>query len=147
MASPPRHRRARHGAGPARPLQWPTMSVRDNIALGAITRHDKAAMRRDTAAVLDIFPVLAERGSARAGDLSGGQQQMLAIARALMSRPSILLMDEPSHGLSPKLVEEMVAIIRRLNESGLAILLVEQNVGVAAALASVRMCCATARSR
>jgi len=116
---------------------WPTMSVRDNIALGAITRHDKAAIRRDTAAVLDIFPVLAERGSARAGDLSGGQQQMLAIARALMSRPSILLMDEPSHGLSPKLVEEMVAILRRLNESGLAILLVEQNVGVAAALASV----------
>jgi branched-chain amino acid transport system ATP-binding protein len=116
---------------------WPTMSVRDNIALGAITRHDKTAIRDDTAAVLDMFPVLAERGSARAGDLSGGQQQMLAIARALMSRPSILLMDEPSHGLSPKLVEEMVAIIRRLNESGLAILLVEQNVGVAAALASV----------
>jgi len=116
---------------------WPTMSVRDNIALGAITRHDKTAIRDDTAAVLDMFPVLAERGSARAGDLSGGQQQMLAIARALMSRPSILLMDEPSHGLSPKLVEEMVAIIRRLNESGLAILLVEQNVGVAASLASV----------
>ena len=116
---------------------WPTMSVIDNIELGAITRDDKAAIRDDVASVLEMFPALAERRMSRSGELSGGQQQMLAIARALMSRPSLLLMDEPSHGLSPKLVEEMVATIRRLNEKGLTILLVEQNVGVAASLASV----------
>ena len=115
---------------------WPTMSVQDNLALGAITRHDKAAIRRDMASVYEMFPALAERRDTMSGQLSGGQQQMLAIGRALMSSPSLLLMDEPSHGLSPKIVEEMVAVIRRLNQSGLTILLVEQNVGVAAALAS-----------
>jgi branched-chain amino acid transport system ATP-binding protein len=115
---------------------WPTMSVIDNIELGAITRHDHAEIRADLGRVLEMFPVLAERRASPAGQLSGGQQQMLAIARALMCRPSLLLMDEPSHGLSPKMVDEMVDVIRRLNGLGLTILLVEQNVGVAAALAT-----------
>jgi branched-chain amino acid transport system ATP-binding protein len=116
---------------------WPTMSVLDNLALGAITRRDGRGIRGDLAQMFEMFPVLAQRSHTMAGQLSGGQQQMLAIARALMSRPSMLLMDEPSHGLSPKIVEEMVAVIRRLNGDGLTILLVEQNVGVAAALATV----------
>ena len=115
---------------------WPSMTVVDNIALGAITRGDRQAIRRDIDAMLAEFPALAERRTSRAAELSGGQQQMLAIARAMMAKPKILLMDEPSHGLSPRLVEEMVETVRRLNRQGLTILLVEQNVGVAAALAS-----------
>ena len=123
--------------GPQGRYVWPTMSVVDNIELGAITRHDRAEIRIDLARIFEMFPVLAERSASPAGQLSGGQQQMLAIARALMCRPSLLLMDEPSHGLSPKMVDEMVDVIRRLNGLGLTILLVEQNVGVAAALATV----------
>jgi branched-chain amino acid transport system ATP-binding protein len=115
---------------------WPTMSVADNIDLGAVTRRDRAAIRQDADEMYAMFPALAERRASRAGSLSGGQQQMLAIARALMSRPRLLLMDEPSHGLSPKLVTEMVQTTRVLHRRGLTVLLVEQNVGVAAALAS-----------
>jgi branched-chain amino acid transport system ATP-binding protein len=115
---------------------WPTMTVRDNIELGAITRRDKAEIRRDFERAMALFPALRERQRLKAGVLSGGQQQMLAIARALMARPRYLLMDEPSHGLAPRIVEEMIEIIRNLSASGLTILLVEQNVGVAAALAS-----------
>ena len=114
---------------------WPNMSVADNVELGAVTRHDHPEIRRDVDAVYAMFPALGERRATRAGALSGGQQQMLAIARALMSRPRLLLMDEPSHGLSPKLVEEMVQITRTLHGRGMTVLLVEQNVGVAAALA------------
>lgn len=113
---------------------WPHMSVKDNIELGAITRHDRAGIRDDVEYVYQLFPVLLERRNAKAGALSGGQQQMLAIARALMSRPRLLLMDEPSHGLSPKIVEEMVETVRLLHQRGMTVVLVEQNVGVAAAL-------------
>jgi branched-chain amino acid transport system ATP-binding protein len=115
---------------------WPTMTVRDNLELGAITRNDKAGIARDLEETLTIFPALRERLGSRAGALSGGQQQMVAIARALMAKPKLLLMDEPSHGLSPKIVDEMIEAIRSLHARGLTILLVEQNVGVAAALAT-----------
>jgi branched-chain amino acid transport system ATP-binding protein len=114
---------------------WPTMSVRDNLELGAITRADKRAIAYDLDEVLAIFPVLRERIRSLAGSLSGGQQQMVAIGRALMAKPKLLLMDEPSHGLSPKIVQEMIDVVRELHGRGLTILLVEQNVGVAAALA------------
>ena len=114
---------------------WPHMSVKDNIELGAITRRDRAGIRDDVEDVYQLFPVLRKRRSAKAGALSGGQQQMLAIARALMSRPRLLLMDEPSHGLSPKVVEDMVETVRLLHRRGMTVVLVEQNVGVAAALA------------
>ncbi len=114
---------------------WPQMSVKDNIELGAITRRDRPGIRDDLEKTYELFPALRERHSAKAGALSGGQQQMLAIARALMSRPRMLLMDEPSHGLSPKIVEEMVETVRLLHQRGMTVVLVEQNVGVAAALA------------
>jgi len=114
---------------------WSGMSVRDNLDLGAATRRDRRATRADLEDVFTLFPVLRDRQSRKAGALSGGEQQMLAIGRALMARPRLLLMDEPSAGLSPVVVQAMVAAIQRLHARGLTILLVEQNVGVAAALA------------
>ncbi len=114
---------------------WSGMSVRDNLDLGAATQHDRRAAKTDVDEVFALFPVLRDRQSRKAGTLSGGEQQMLAIGRALMARPRLLLMDEPSAGLSPVVVEAMVATIQRLHARGLTILLVEQNVGVAAALA------------
>src|SRR5205814_3067029 len=114
---------------------WSGMSVRDNLDLGAATRRDRRATRADLEDVFTLFPVLRDRQSRKAGTLSGGEQQMLAIGRALMARPRLLLMDEPSAGLSPVVVQAMVATIQRLHTRGLTILLVEQNVGVAAALA------------
>jgi branched-chain amino acid transport system ATP-binding protein len=114
---------------------WAGMSVRDNLDLGAVTRADRRAARQDLEEVFELFPVLRTRQRAKAGSLSGGEQQMLAIGRALMARPRLLLMDEPSAGLAPRVVQAMVEAIRRLHARGLTILLVEQNVGVAAALA------------
>ena len=114
---------------------WGGMTVRDNLDLGAITRREREAIAQDRDEVFALFPVLRERQQRKAGTLSGGEQQMLAIGRALMARPRLLLMDEPSAGLSPRVVEDMVDAIRRLHRRGLTILLVEQNVGVAAALA------------
>jgi branched-chain amino acid transport system ATP-binding protein len=112
-----------------------SMTVRENLELGASTRFDKAAIEADVAEMFAMFPVLHERQTRRASALSGGEQQQLAIARALMARPKLLLMDEPSAGLSPVIVQEMIALIKRLrDERGLTILLVEQNVGVAAAV-------------
>lgn len=114
---------------------FPTMSVRDNLLLGAAVHKDRAKIQSDLEEMFEVFPRLAERASRRAGSLSGGEQQMIAVARALMARPRILLMDEPSVGLAPKIVEEVIATIERLRNKGLTILLVEQNVGVAAAVA------------
>ena len=111
---------------------FPVLSVRENLLMGAYLRSDKDAIERDIEAVYDYFPILRERADQRAVLLSGGQQQMLAIGRALLSSPSIMLLDEPSLGLSPLLVQEIFAIITRLNrERGVTMLLVEQNASVA----------------
>ena len=108
------------------------LTVEENLAMGAYIRRDKAGIRQDMEMVYDYFPILLERRNQPAGTLSGGQQQMLAIGRGLMSRPSLMLLDEPSLGLSPLLVQEIFAIVRRLNkEQGVTLLLVEQNAQVA----------------
>lgn len=111
------------------------MSVEDNLELGAATRTNMKEVRQDMEEVFELFPVLRERRSRWAGSMSGGEQTQLAIGRALMSRAKFLLMDEPSVGLSPRMVDVLVDAIIRLRERGLTILLVEQNVGVAAAVA------------
>jgi len=106
-----------------------TLSVRENLELGAYTRRDSAAERaHDLERVFTMFPRLKERESGLAGNLSGGEQQMLAIGRALMARPKVLLLDEPSMGLAPIVVQEIFRTLRDINASGLTILLVEQNV-------------------
>jgi branched-chain amino acid transport system ATP-binding protein len=103
------------------------MTVQENLEMGAFARNDRAGVAQDMERVLTLFPRLRERLVQRGGTLSGGEQQMLAIGRALMSRPQVLLLDEPSMGLSPILVETIFNIIRDLNKSGSTILLVEQN--------------------
>jgi branched-chain amino acid transport system ATP-binding protein len=116
---------------------FPFLSVAENLAMGAYNRHDKDAVAADLQTVYDYFPALWELQGKMAGYLSGGQQQMLAIGRGFMSRPRLLLLDEPSLGLSPALVQEIFAIITRLNrEQGLTILLVEQNANVALKVSS-----------
>ena len=114
---------------------WGGMTVRDNLTLGAARRRDRRAIAADVEDMLALFPVLRQKQRARAATLSGGEQQMLAIGRALMARPRVLLLDEPSAGLSPLVVGQVVDTVRALHARGLTILLVEQNVGVAAALA------------
>lgn len=107
---------------------FPFMSVTENLRMGAFTRRDRSGWAAELALVHEYFPILAERSDQEAGTLSGGEQQMLAIARGLMARPALMLLDEPSLGLSPVLVEEIFSIIRRLNrEQGLTMVLVEQN--------------------
>ena len=111
------------------------MSVADNLELGAATRGGRKEIRADIAEVFDLFPALGEHRARRAGSLSGGEQTQLSIGRALMARSKLLLMDEPSVGLSPRMVDVFIDTILRLRERGLTILVVEQNVGVAAAVA------------
>jgi len=114
---------------------FPEMSVIDNLMLGAFTRKESAAVRADLDRILHLFPVLAERRRQAAGTLSGGERQMLAIGRALMARPKLLLLDEPSLGLAPLVVREIFEAVRRINGEGTAILLVEQKIPPALALA------------
>jgi branched-chain amino acid transport system ATP-binding protein len=106
---------------------FPRMSVTENLEMGAFQRTDRGGMKEDIDRVFTLFPRLAERKSQKAGTMSGGEQQMLAIGRALMARPKLLLLDEPSMGLAPILVEKIFAIVKEINEQGTPILLVEQN--------------------
>ena len=115
---------------------FPEMTVRENLDLGAYYRNNKAEVARDLENVLDTFPVLRERLRQPGGSLSGGQQQMLAIGRALMSRPRLLMLDEPSLGLAPAIVQQLGRIVSGLNASGTTILLVEQNAKMALRLAN-----------
>jgi len=111
---------------------FPLLSVRDNLMMGAYTRSDRDAIARDLEAVYAYFPILRERADQDAGLLSGGQQQMLAISRAIMAAPKLVLLDEPSLGLSPKLTKEIFEIVVRINrERGTTMLLVEQNANMA----------------
>lgn len=115
---------------------FPQMTVLENLELGAYTRRDKNNLATDYQQVFDYFPILAERQKQLAGTLSGGEQQMLAIGRALMSRPRLLLLDEPSLGLAPLLVEKIFEIVQAINQQGTTILLIEQNAYQALSIAT-----------
>ncbi len=113
-----------------------TLTVRENLELGAYTRKDKGNRERDMDYVFSLFPVLKDRANGAAGNLSGGEQQMLAIGRALMAKPRVLLLDEPSMGLAPIIVQGIFRTLREINQSGLTIFLVEQNVRQALKIAN-----------
>jgi branched-chain amino acid transport system ATP-binding protein len=114
---------------------FPKMTVRENLEMGAYLRSDKKAIREDMEYVFDLFPRLKERLEQKGGTFSGGEQQMLAMGRALMSRPKLILMDEPSMGLAPLFVERIFEIIKQVNERGISVFVVEQNANVALSIA------------
>ncbi|NLV58912.1 MAG: ABC transporter ATP-binding protein [Clostridiales bacterium] len=114
---------------------FPDMTVRENLRIGAFLRTDKEAIAQDRQYVYSLFPRLEERAWQPAGTLSGGEQQMLAVGRALMSRPKVLIMDEPSLGLAPLVVRDIFGIIRKLNADGITVLLIEQNANAALRIA------------
>ena len=115
---------------------FPKLTVRRNLELGAYTRADKAGIAADVDRMFELFPILRERATQLAGTMSGGEQQMLAIARGLMARPKLLMLDEPSWGIAPKFVTKVLDVIQRVNETGVSILLVEQNLTKALAIAN-----------
>jgi branched-chain amino acid transport system ATP-binding protein len=131
------HRRVQRGISLAPEGRgiFPSMTVMENLDMGAYGRKDKAGIKEDHERVFDLFPRIKERLGQKGGTMSGGEQQMLAIGRALMSRPRILLLDEPSMGLAPQFIRQVFAIIRQVNEQGTTVLLVEQNANQALALA------------
>ena len=131
------HRRVQRGISLAPEGRgiFPAMTVMENLDMGAYGRRDKAEMKEDLERVFDLFPRVKERRSQLGGTMSGGEQQMLAIGRALMSRPRVLLLDEPSMGLAPQFIRQVFGIIRQVNEQGTTVLLVEQNANQALALA------------
>jgi branched-chain amino acid transport system ATP-binding protein len=133
----PSHQVALRGVAqsPEGRLIFPQMTVLENLEMGAYARKDKSGMKDDLERVFGLFPRLKERTAQRGGTLSGGEQQMLAMGRALMARPRILLLDEPSMGLSPILVELIFEIIQTINKEGMTILLVEQNALMALSIA------------
>lgn len=114
---------------------FPAMTIVENLELGAYLRRDKSEIKKDMDNIYELFPILGQRKKQTAGTLSGGEQQMLAMGRALMSRPEILLLDEPSMGLAPLLVKEIFDIIVNINKTGTTILLVEQNAKMALSIA------------
>ncbi|SFN91087.1 branched-chain amino acid transport system ATP-binding protein [Formivibrio citricus] len=115
---------------------FPNLSIDENLTLGAYARHNKAEIEADREHVFSLFPRLKERHKQKAGTLSGGEQQMLAVGRALMSKPKVLMMDEPSLGLAPLIVGMIFDIIRKINEEGVTVLLVEQNAKAALEVAN-----------
>ena len=115
---------------------FPKLTVRRNLELGAYTRSVAADIAADIDRMFELFPILRERSTQLAGTMSGGEQQMLAIARGLMARPKLLMLDEPSWGIAPKFVTKVLDVIQRVNETGVAILLVEQNLTKALAIAN-----------
>ncbi|MBO9346401.1 MAG: ABC transporter ATP-binding protein [Chloroflexi bacterium] len=114
---------------------FPEMTVRENLLMGAYSRRDRAEIQRDYERMLELFPRLRQRLNQRGGVLSGGEQQMLAMARALMGRPKLLCMDEPTMGLSPLFVDRVLALIQRINQDGVTIFMVEQNANLALQIA------------
>ena len=133
----PTHRIIRLGVGsvPEARRIFPVMSVRENLAMGAYTRDDRAGVKQDFERVLALFPRVADRLEQQAGTLSGGEQQMLAMARALMGRPKLMLMDEPTMGLSPLWVDRVLELIATINRQGTTIFMVEQNANLALQIA------------
>jgi len=131
------HRIIRKGIGsvPEARRLFPLMNVRENLHMGAYARSDRAEVKRDLERVLELFPRIAGRLDQQAGTLSGGEQQMLAMARALMGRPKLILMDEPTMGLSPLWVDRVLELIATINQQGVTIFMVEQNANLALQIA------------